>query len=181
MFLCCQAPVCVLVHLSIRHVLVRDAGCSLRCEDGAIRPSDPNQRQQLREARDLFSSNQYQAEGRHDYPLQVWFCRMHWSLMPPWPREHLSWIQRVVGSATQPQAGTLGLRQLGLCWCAASLFNSEQTFLAHLRGLLTRETMAWGPLCMLGLSEAKDTGKGTSAPKQTCHLLHGQTQPRPST
>lgn len=32
---------------------------------------------------------------------------------------------------------------------------------------------------MLGLSGAKATGTGTGASEETCHLLHGQTQPKP--
>lgn len=143
-FLSCQAPVCLLVHLSICHVLVRDAGCLLRCEDGAIRLSDPNRRQQLRGGKGLVRSNEYRAEGRPDYHLQVWSSRMHWSPMPAWPREHLSGHRGPSGchpvSSRHCVSGSWG--------CAGALppcLILSRPLWAHLPGLLTREAMAWSP------------------------------------
>lgn len=68
---CFVKPMPVSQSMSVHYVLARKAGCSLRCEGGAVRLSDPNWRYWLRGTRGLFRGKQYQAEGRPDFPLQV--------------------------------------------------------------------------------------------------------------
>lgn len=167
--------------MSVHYVVARKAGCSLRCEGRAVRLSDPNWRYWLRGTRGLFRGKQYQAEGRPDLPLQVGSFKTHSSV--PWSQTSPCLFGPVIippGYMGQWGA-TPGFEQMSWAsgnWncvpCAASLFHSEQTFLANPHGI-TRETVTWGSMGILCLSGTKALGTGTGTPKQTC-FLHRQTQ-----